>query len=151
MGYERLFMGLRAAELVLAVIALGLAGDWIARSDWAIKRFIYTITVSGIASMVALVWLLPFSANFVHWPVDTIISVMWWVAFGLIVNVLPARCGIIFNWQCGKFKAVVAFSFLSALLWLASASIGIFSVRRREDRAAGAKGSGGGWFRRSQV
>ena len=52
-------------------------------------------------------------------------------------------CGYIFSWDnvalrgpnpCGKFKAVIAFSFLSAICWLASAFIGFLWVRDHEHR-----------------
>ena len=51
-------------------------------------------------------------------------------------------------------KAVVAFSFLSALLWLVSALIGFFWTHRREHRAARAEVAHSRrrrWYRRSYV
>lgn len=36
--------------------------------------------------------------------------------------------------QCGKWKAVIAFSFLSAICWLVSGLIGILWVRDHERR-----------------
>ncbi|KAG6014280.1 hypothetical protein E4U43_006724 [Claviceps pusilla] len=150
MNYQRVATGLRLAELAFAIIVMSISGDWLARNDWAFKRIIYTMTVSAVASLLAVLWLFPFSATFVHWPGDTFISILWWVAFGLLSNSMPARCGFFMAWQCSKYKAMVAFCFLSALVWLASAATGIFAVRRPEDRPDGAKSSGG-WFRRSQV
>lgn len=52
-------------------------------------------------------------------------------------------CGGTFDWgniafrgdQCGKFKTDIAFSFLSAILWLLSATIGFAWVRRHESLA----------------
>ena len=71
-------------------------------------------------------------------------------------------CGGIFNWgnvaplgdQCGQFKADIAFSFLSAILWLASTLLGIFWVRRHERTAARADAANtrrSRWYRRSRV
>lgn len=164
MALDRLVsMMLRAAELVFAAIVAGVTGDHIHKSNasaWHLGRFIYTVTVSGIAIFLALIWLFPFSGTFVHWPVDIFVSILWWVAFGLLADLLGSSCGAIFHWdnvsprgdQCGRFKAALAFSFLSALLWLASALIGIFWVRKRERNAARADlHQRRGWRRRSRV
>ncbi|KAG6064706.1 hypothetical protein E4U13_005693 [Claviceps humidiphila] len=163
MGFERLVMGLRALELAFALIVVGLAGNFIATggdptnkdADASTRhRFIYTIIVACIASILALVWLFPFTANFTQWPSDIVISILWWVAFGLLVNALPSGCRAFFNSKCGSFKAAVAFCFLSALLWLASAGIGGYLSRRRGSQPAAAKTAGAkqsGWFSRSKV
>lgn len=187
MALDRLVsMMLRAAELVFAAIVAGVTGDHIHKSNasaWHLGRFIYTVTVSGIAIFLALIWLFPFSGTFVHWPVDILVSVLWWVAFGLLADVsqmflarskealpssqsnpmeqrLGSSCGAIFHWdnvsprgdECGRFKAALAFSFLSAILWLASALIGIFWVRNRESHAARADlHQRRGWRRRRRV
>ncbi|KAG6019982.1 hypothetical protein E4U19_006760 [Claviceps sp. Clav32 group G5] len=163
MGFERLVMGLRALELAFALIVVGLAGNFIATSsdptnkdaDASTRhRFIYTIIVACIASVLALAWLFPFTANFTQWPADVIISILWWIAFGLLVSALPSGCRAFFNLKCGSFKTAVAFCFLSALLWLASAGIGGYLSRRRESQPAAAKTAGAkqsGWFSRSKV
>jgi hypothetical protein len=49
-------------------------------------RFIYTECVAAISIFLALVWLLPFSGTFIHWPVDFLLFVAWMVAFGLLVQ-----------------------------------------------------------------
>lgn len=87
MNSQRVATGLRVAELAFAIMVMGISGDWLARNDWAFKRFIYTMTVSAVASLLAVLWLFPFSETFVHWPGDTFISILWWVAFGLLANV----------------------------------------------------------------
>lgn len=138
-------MILRLAELVFAAIVAGINGAYLHSvhntSSWSQGRFIYTEVVAGLAIFLSLIWLLPFSGSFVHWPVDIFISILWFVAFGLIVNLLGGSCGGTFNWdniairgddQCGKWKAVSAFSFLSAICWLVSAIIGIIWVRDHE-------------------
>ncbi|TLS25803.1 hypothetical protein PpBr36_07598 [Pyricularia pennisetigena] len=144
-------MILRVAELVFAAIVTGLTGQFLHQRDnasaWDNGRHIYTITVSAISMLLSILWLFPFSGSFIHWPVDFIISVMWFAAFGLLVDWLDGGCGDVFNWSgirirgedfCAKQKAVVAFAFLSAICWLASAIVGAFWVRRRERRAAAA-------------
>ncbi|KAK2593983.1 hypothetical protein QQS21_008293 [Conoideocrella luteorostrata] len=148
MALDRLVsMILRAAELAFAAIVAGVTGDYIHKSDasaWDLGRYIYTVVVAGIAIFLALIWLFPFSGSFIHWPVDIFVSILWWAAFGLLANLLGSTCGALFAWdnvalrgdQCGKFKAAIAFSFLSAILWLVSALIGIFWVRKHEHSTA---------------
>ncbi|KAF3808767.1 hypothetical protein GCG54_00010958 [Colletotrichum gloeosporioides] len=133
----------RAAELAFAAIVTGITGAYLHAHDnassWDNGRFIYTIVVSSIAMVLALVWLLPFSGSFVHWPMDIFISILWFVSFGLLVNLIGDGCGPVFDWSnvsprgddCGRHKANIAFTFLSAIVWLASALIGLFWVRRR--------------------
>ncbi|KAH9228201.1 hypothetical protein K456DRAFT_1847237 [Colletotrichum gloeosporioides 23] len=133
----------RAAELAFAAIVTGITGAYLHAHDnassWDNGRFIYTIVVSSISMVLALVWLLPFSGSFVHWPMDIFFSILWFVSFGLLVNLIGDGCGPVFDWSnvsprgddCGRHKANIAFTFLSAIVWLASALIGLFWVRRR--------------------
>lgn len=158
-------MILRAAELAFASIVAGVTGQYLHRSNassWTNGRFIYTEVVAALSIVLSLLFLLPFSSTFVHWPVDIFFSILWWVVFGLLVDLIGNNCGGVFNWgnvaprgdQCGKFKADIAFAFLSAIVWLASAVVGYFWVRSRERRAARADAAHarrGGWFRRSRV
>ncbi|KAI1085188.1 membrane-associating domain-containing protein [Whalleya microplaca] len=138
----------RLAELAFAAIVAGINGDYLHSvkntSSWDQGRFIYTEVVAGIAIFLSLIWLFPFSGSFVHWPIDIIISICWFVAFGLLVNYLDGACGYVFNWNgvsfsrydaCGRWKAVIAFAFVSAICWLVSALIGIIWVRDHEARA----------------
>ncbi|OAA33553.1 integral membrane protein [Moelleriella libera RCEF 2490] len=153
---------LRSAELVFAAIVAGVTGDYLHKSQgtaWDHARFIYTISVAGLSILLGLIWLFPFSSTFTHWPVDVFMSLLWWAAFGLLANLLGSSCGAIFNWdnisprgdQCGRFKAVLAFSFLSAILWLASALIGLLWVRKHERRVVADGQPRRRWFRRARV
>ncbi|KAK3309190.1 membrane-associating domain-containing protein [Chaetomium strumarium] len=141
---------LRLAELAFAAIVAGLNGDYLhsvtGTSSWHLGRFIYTEVVAGLAILLAIIWLFPFSGSFIHWPVDFVISVAWFVAFGLLVDWLDDSCGDVFDWDginfngtasCAQWKAVIAFSFLSAICWLVSAILGIYWVRRHTAPAAG--------------
>ncbi|KAI0454360.1 integral membrane protein [Xylaria acuta] len=138
---------LRIAELAFATIVAGINGDYLHEvrnaSSWSQGRFIYTEVVAGIAIFFSIIWLIPFSGSFTHWPVDFLISVTWFAAFGLLVDYLGGSCGGVFDWnnlhiirgdQCGKWKAVMAFSFLSAICWLVSAIVGLVWVHDRERR-----------------
>lgn len=89
---------LRAAELVFAAIVAGVTGEYLHRSQgassWELGRFIYTEVVAAVSIFLALIWLFPFSGSFIHWPVDIFVSILWWVSFGLLVNVsrsIPAQ------------------------------------------------------------
>lgn len=88
---------LRLAELAFAAIVAGLNGDYLHSvrgiDSWHIGRHIYAEVVAGLSIIFAIVWLIPFSGSFVHWPVDFIISVAWFVAFGLLVDWLDGNCG----------------------------------------------------------
>ncbi|KAI1816326.1 membrane-associating domain-containing protein [Poronia punctata] len=138
---------LRIAELAFAAIVAGINGDYLHKvrhaSSWDQGRFIYTEVVAGVAIFLSLIWLLPFASSFIHWPIDFLISVAWFVAFGLLVHLLNGTCGYVFDWnnisiyrgdQCSKWKAVIAFSFLSAICWLVSGIVGIIWVRDRQSR-----------------
>jgi len=152
-------MILRLAELVFAAIVAGLTGAYLHSvqdsSAWDNGRFIYTEVVAGLSILLALVWLLPFSGSFVHYPADFIISIMWFVSFGLLVNWLNGGCGNIFNWDgigfrgtgsCSAWKANLAFTFLSAICWLVSAIVGIYWVHRHR-RAPVDAGYRRPWYR----
>ncbi|KAL2196584.1 membrane-associating domain-containing protein [Corynascus similis CBS 632.67] len=134
---------LRLAELAFAAIVAGLNGDYLNSvhdaDSWQLGRQIYTEVVAGVSILFAIVWLFPFSGSFIHWPADFIISVAWFVAFGLLVDWLDGNCGDVFDWDgisfrgtasCSQWKATIAFAFLSAICWLASAILGIYWVRR---------------------
>ncbi|KAF7167212.1 hypothetical protein CNMCM5623_000607 [Aspergillus felis] len=82
--------------------------------------------------------------------VDVIISLAWFAAFGILVDAIhKLNCGSIWRWHfdtysndsCGRWKAAEAFSFLSAIVWLASALVGIwFTFRVRGANADGYNG-----------
>jgi len=61
--------------------------SYVSNSDATKARFIYTEVVAGLAILLALLWLVPFSGTFIHWPIDFLLFVCWIVAFGLLVNV----------------------------------------------------------------
>lgn len=94
---ELFSMILRLAELGFAAIVAGLNGDYLHAvrgvSSWDLGRFIYTEVVAGVAILFALIWLFPFSSSFIHWPTDFVLSVCWFVSFGLLVDWLGGNCG----------------------------------------------------------
>ncbi|PHH80472.1 hypothetical protein CDD80_1482 [Ophiocordyceps camponoti-rufipedis] len=137
---------LRAAQVAFAIIVAAVTGYYLHHNEgagsWSLARFIYTEVVAGLSILLGLLWLLPFASTFTHWPMDIVMSLLWWAAFGVLVNLVGTSCGAIFNWhnvsptgdQCGRFKADIAFAFLSAIVWLASALVGLFWTGRHERR-----------------
>ncbi|KAK5049059.1 hypothetical protein LTR84_005481 [Exophiala bonariae] len=129
-------MILRAGELAFAGIVAGVVGkylhDYRSGSAQPLARFIYIEVLAGISLLLGLLWLLPFSSGFVHWPVDVFISVAWFAAFGILIS---------FNGTCGRWRATEAFSFLSAIFWLVSALVGIWFIRRERRKAAPVAGT----------
>ncbi len=95
---------------------------------WPQGRFFYTEIIAAISIFMALFWLIPTASSFLHYIADFVLFVLWMVAFGLLVNFIgPLHCGSVFAWgditqkgTCQRWKAAVAFSFLSSLFWLAS-------------------------------
>jgi hypothetical protein len=78
---------LRGAELVFAAIVAGVNGEYLHQTHTTAWRFVYTEVVSGLAIFFALIWLIPFSSTFTHWWLDLIISILWWVSFGVLAAV----------------------------------------------------------------
>jgi hypothetical protein len=98
---------LRAAELVFAAIVAGVNGEYLhnarGASSWQLGRFIYTEVVAALAMLFSLLLLIPFSSTFIHWPLDIFISINWWIAFGLLVDVSHSLIFIYISlgsWTC---------------------------------------------------
>lgn len=148
---------LHFAELCFAAIVAGLTGRYLHAvrhtSAWDRSRFIYTEVVAALSIVFSIIWLFPFSGSFLHYPVNLILSVLWFVSFGLIVSWLNGLCGYVFNWNgisfrgtnnCATWKADEAFTFLSAICWLASGLLGAYWVHRRRRTADATRR---GWYR----
>ncbi|KAL2833550.1 marvel domain-containing protein [Aspergillus pseudoustus] len=136
---------LRIAEIAFAAVVAGIFGWFLAKFDdidvWPKPRWIYTEVIAGISILFGLIWLIPFSSGFFTWPLDLLISFAWFAAFGILVDANDRlNCGSIWAWgritdntYCGRWKAGQAFAFLSAIVWIVSALVGIwftFRVRR---------------------
>ncbi|PWY96479.1 hypothetical protein BO94DRAFT_619603 [Aspergillus sclerotioniger CBS 115572] len=135
----------RVAEIVCAAVVAGIIGHYLAHysgSSWPQARWIYTEVVAGLSILLGLIWLIPFSSGFFSWGFDVIISFAWFAAFGILVDAIhKLNCGSIWHWgglyhndSCSRWKAAEAFSFISAIVWLASALVGIwFTFRVRKE------------------
>ncbi|KAL4961788.1 MARVEL domain-containing protein [Aspergillus stella-maris] len=136
---------LRIAEIGFGAVVAGIIGWFLHRFEnvdvWPQPRWIYTEVIAGISILFGLIWLIPFASSFFTWPLDLLISLAWFAAFGVQVDANNRlNCGSIWRWgaitddtYCGRWKASQAFSFLSAIVWAVSTLVGIwftFRVRR---------------------
>ncbi|KAJ2896784.1 integral membrane protein [Zalerion maritima] len=157
---------LRVVELVFAAIVAGVLGSYLddveGKHVHDLGRFIYAVVVAGLAILFSLIWLLPFVKGFLHWPADIFMSILWWVAFGLLVDYIGDDCGYVFDWDniriregstCQKWKASIAFCFLSAICFLVSAIVGFLAMRhmKKEHRRDHATTHRRWYQRRSRV
>lgn len=110
------------------------------------SRFIYILVIAGISILLSLLWLLPFSGGFHHWPVDLILALTWFAAFGLLIDWADRHncASNVFKWggitngsKCDVWRLSEAFAFLSACFWLASGLLGLWFISRaKKERAA---------------
>jgi len=151
-----LSFGLRFAEFVCSAVVLGIVGHFLRvrhkTGSGPRGREIYTEVIAAFSLVLSLVWLLPFTSTFMHYPMDVILSFAWFAAFGALVNWLhKLNCGGAFDWdglthggQCNQWKAAEAFAFMSAIFWLASALLSIYvyhKVRKGETTTVATDGA----------
>ena len=114
--------------------------------NWPLARFIYCVIIAGISMLIALIWLIPSASSFYAWPIDILVSFAWFAAFGVLVDFIKGSCNSrAFDFHaigdggfCGRWRAAEAFAFISAVLWLLSALVGIWLMRREKNKAAAA-------------
>ncbi|KAH2004247.1 hypothetical protein KXV45_002047 [Aspergillus fumigatus] len=128
---------LRVAEIAFAAVVAGVIGYYLHQfSDidaWPQARWIYTEVVAGLSILLGLIWLIPFSSGFFSWPSNKE-NLQLMLSFLSLDSPLSAFS----TNSCGRWKAAEAFSFLSAIVWLASALVGIwFTFRVRGANADG--------------
>jgi len=145
---------LRFGEFVCAAVVLGINSHFLHQYHkyhvGPKGREIYVEIVSGLSVLLSLVWLLPFTAQFMHYPFDLFISAAWFAAFGALVNwIHKLNCGGIWHWSglanggyCSQWKAAEAFSFIGACFWLASAILGLYVYHKLNDRTVATDGAG---------
>jgi len=151
--FSRLFsIILRVLQLICAAIVAGIVGDYIDDTrrarGYTGDRFIYTIIVASLSLFASVVLLIPFTATFTIFPLDLLLFVLWLVAFSLLADfIAPLNC----TWgswslgpeyylsdhtidACQRWKAGLAFCFISSMLWLLSALLAMWIVWRHKDR-----------------
>ncbi|KAJ9293986.1 hypothetical protein DTO271G3_7362 [Paecilomyces variotii] len=140
---------LRIGEICFGAIVAGIIGWYLHHYDsthsWPRARWIYTEVVAGLSVLLGLLWLIPFASSFFVWPIDVILGLAWFAAFGVLVDALQdsscwygpweaiswdGRTYLSYNSSCARWKAAEAFSFLSAVFWLASGLVGMWFVFR---------------------
>ncbi len=111
------------ADIVPVIVASLITQCWQYAYAWGGMSYtpIYTLTIAALSLFLALLCLTPFSRAFRSYT-DYILSVLWIIAFGQLLGFRdycsfttgPASCS-------RRWKAATAFSFISSLLWLATA------------------------------
>ncbi|EFZ00746.1 membrane-associating domain protein [Metarhizium robertsii] len=141
-------MALRIAQLICAVIMVGVASYYIRGLESEglghISRFIFTDVVAVISAFFAFIWLIPFSSNYMNWYIDGIMCVLLAAAFGWQISYTQRECGkaTLSDFEqasegldedastCAKWRALYVFAVISAALWLVSAAVGFFWVKK---------------------
>lgn len=104
-------------------------------------RYIFTECLAAFAVVLSLVWIVPFTWTFMHYPIDIFMSVAWFASFGALINWIHridcARAFVWFGyegWTCNLYKTNEAFVFISAVLWLLSSflSCWVFHTKNRD-------------------
>ncbi|RMZ67158.1 integral membrane [Pyrenophora seminiperda CCB06] len=150
---------LRTAQWVFAVIVLGLTAYFIHQNqdekgprrwrwddmDEPMGRLIFAIVWSGLSIIFAIVWSIPTTTSITGFVSDLVFTGGWAAVFGLLVMYYnDTACGDEWNWgrisfsrddTCGQWQAAQAFSFLSMVVWLATAVLGAFTTMRLRRRA----------------
>jgi uncharacterized membrane protein YbhN (UPF0104 family) len=139
---------LRLLQLGSAAIVAGIVGKYLHDADEAnvnpADRFIYTIVVASFSLLASLILLIPFTASLTLFPLDFLFFILWIASFGLLVDfIAPMECDWSWGWsnghwfinddpiaQCQRWKSTLAFTFLSAMFWLASAILALWVVYR---------------------
>ena len=84
---------LRAVQAALATVVIGITGWYINKatssgaSSWHVGRFIYTVAIAAFALLLSLLWMIPLKYAFAHWPLDVLVSILFFISFGLLVEV----------------------------------------------------------------
>lgn len=143
---------LRFGEFVCAAVVMGIVAYFLHQHHkyniGPEGREIYTEVIAVLSVVLSLIWLLPFTSQFLHYPFDLLISAAWFAAFGAFVNwIHRMNCGGIFHWggltngsYCSQWKAAEAFSFISACFWLASAILGFYVYHHLQNRTVATDG-----------
>ncbi|EOD44951.1 hypothetical protein GTA08_BOTSDO08150 [Neofusicoccum parvum] len=154
---------LRFGEFVAAAVCLGLSAHFLHQYNETGTgphgRTIYVIVIAAISVVVSLIWMIPFTGTFFHYPFDFVLSLAWFAAFAALVNYIhDQNCGGVFHWRglarggfCDRWKADEAFAFIGACFWLASTLLGAYVYHKKTRPVVVDGSSRGRWGRRSYV
>jgi Membrane-associating domain len=89
---------LRIGELAFTSVVAGLTGQYLHQHKgaraWDEKRFIYTEVIAAIGILFSLLFLLPFMASFIHWPMDFVLFAGTMIAFALLAHVCSSPSAV---------------------------------------------------------
>ncbi|EPS38823.1 hypothetical protein H072_7437 [Dactylellina haptotyla CBS 200.50] len=157
-----LCVSFRVMQLISAVVVTGIVGHYLdTLGKYNIKnpngRFVYTCVVSCTSMIYSFLCLIFW--RYTIFPIDMGLFVMNLVAFGTIVNWV-AKMGCEKAWdvqlqfntwlsgrpkdQCGRWAAVETFTFVSAILYLASGCMALWKIWKQSKGEAAKPGP---WFR----
>ncbi|RBR25227.1 uncharacterized protein FIESC28_01962 [Fusarium coffeatum] len=139
---------LHIVQIICAISIIGIASNYIAthksRSLGHLSRFIFADVVAVISTFFAVIWLIPFSSNYMNWYIDALLGVFSAAMAGWLVYSSEKLCGEInrhdakavldfddvgATW-CTKWKALYVFAIISVALWIISAAVGYFWVKK---------------------
>jgi hypothetical protein len=99
-------------------------------------RLIYTEVVGSLSVILSLLFLLPFSATMMLYPLDFIFSISWFASFAALYQWISQddiTCsgyfgiwfwdGFTHDYYCDEYKTLEAFAAISGILWLLSAFV----------------------------
>ncbi|MCJ1474020.1 hypothetical protein MMC13_002678 [Lambiella insularis] len=120
---------IRFFQFVLALTVIGLYGVDLNNARiahvYANGKWVYAEVVGALAALTALVFMVPFIKTYRMFPWDVIIFFLWVVLFGIFGNMFikenaEGNAGIT------RMKNAVWVDLANMLLWLISASFGLF-------------------------
>jgi hypothetical protein len=92
--------------------------------------------VAALATLFSLIWLIPFTGSMMHYPLDFIISIAWFAAFGALYEWIHREnisCsgyfgvwswdGGVHNMYCYEYQVAEGLALVSGVLWLLSAFV----------------------------
>ncbi|QDS77456.1 hypothetical protein FKW77_006943 [Venturia effusa] len=133
---------LRIFEFIFAVLVVGFSSWFLqvrhTHDQGAKGRLVFVICISVWSLVLSMVWLVPFTANFLHYPLDAFTSIFYFVSFAILQEwIYKYGCARIFDWngeyhmdQCQTYRAMIAFCFIAGVFWLASALLDAFVFHR---------------------
>jgi hypothetical protein len=119
---------------------LGLVGHFLHRYDVDGEgphgRMIFAEVVAAVSTLLSLVWLVPFTWTFMHYPLDFLMAAAWFASFAAWYTWISQNgltCAGVFgiwnfdgnlhDYYCDEWRVVEGLAFLSGLLWLLSACL----------------------------
>ncbi|KAH6645611.1 hypothetical protein BKA67DRAFT_119749 [Truncatella angustata] len=112
------------------------------------SRLVYAISIASISIATSLILLPPLKYSFFLFPLDFALFTCWIVCFALLEDLsgtntcsapwfntywgvywvnAPGNTTIVSTSVCSKWRAVLAFSFITAFCWLINAFLGLYA------------------------